>query len=220
MNRKGFFYSLSAVLLVIVLSMLLRFDVDESKMKDDVTAQEIKLETVNEYVRDFRVYYLDNLLAVSSKYALSAISSYVDTNGPLPDVRAAVEGLVTTGSYGAIVISPDVTVPALTNTSQSALTVKVATNVLDISLNEITQPNPWTIRLAYTVTFEFGGLDSKWSDKLDKEVFVTVYGFQDPQYKRRINEMFWKASPSVPCFLQRLGGGCSVDGICPLLMCI
>lgn len=213
--KKGIFYSLSAVLLLVIIALVFHFSIKESSLRREITTEEIKFETVSEYVEDFEKYYLKNSLAVSSKHALSEISTYVSTSGPVPDLRTSVQELVTTGSSGGMSMDSRFTVPSIVRTFQDLLPVNITTDRLDINVGEITQPDPWTTRIVYDVNFEFEALDSSWFDILTKDVTITVYGFEDPEFHQVINKDYWIVHSGTNCFLMKLGHACDVDGVRP-----
>jgi len=201
MKKKGFFYSLGAILFVAFLAFAFYFEVEKRKANDEMINEEIQLKITEDFIKSLDEYFFKNALVVSSKYAFEQIS----LNAPVPvgTLPTELANLVNTGTSTCCTITQ--TVPSNVDNFQRALNIPLNRTRLDITVVDIEQPNEFTIETTYNIDFEFESNESKWSDIWTKKVNVTIYGMEDPTSSLTINKQFWQVDGSSPnCFINRL----------------
>lgn len=155
---------------------------------------------LNDYTNDFEDMYLERVLYVSSKSALSSLANYSRSRS-LTKIKVDLIEVMTNGTInGAKIdeINGDSTmenhtlnelIGLMQNTTK---TVGISVQNIEVSVENITQydgtPSPFNVIIYFEASYEIQTKNNlSWKRKIEKISNVSIYGMQDPIYGDIIN---------------------------------
>lgn len=226
MNRKGVFFTLTAVLILGMIVFFLSLSQKEEKRAGEVTVQFQKQQTLADYVVDIEKHYLPQLIETSEKMALQELTVYVDSHGTLPDLR---ENLSTVVAGNNSLLPLHLRLPVMVNDTFNTITSPVRFRKFAYQTTSIDQIDEWNLRVSSRVRFTIESLGNvndgvanfTWSNELTYTHDISIYGLEDPTYHDPITNK-WITDPSRQCYAHYIDSSiacASILGLCPLTGC-
>jgi hypothetical protein len=212
--KKGFFISLSAVLVLAIIVTFLQISKSNKAKESQFDAEYLQSKLSADYADDAAHVYLPALLAYSGKYALGACSMEVsDTGLSISDLDSAMTSLMRHGSYGSQTLYPEQTLgPAFTKTL-TTMNTGVTIQTLNATVIGMRQTDEWTIEMETEVNITVKSGDITWSNRENYTTLIDVNGLYDPLENSIIQINFYHTNSSRPCYLSTIYSGYSCSGI-------
>ncbi len=184
-NKKGMFFTIAAIALGIILLVSFR-STNTSELQDDVSVVEVRISTMNNFIKDVE-QDLEKGLRISSFRAFASMNEFVASNGSfIGDVDAGFSELMLNGSL----LGTDPSLMQDSTFIDWADKIEVQAQKLDIDVEfiiadvQISQDDPWTIQVTSQVNFTVN--DSKgtssWQRSKSISTNIPIKDFEDPLY--------------------------------------
>ena len=235
MNKKGIFITLTAVIILIILTFLIIENSEQSTELSNINIEYKKQKIMSDYINDIEDLYLPSIISYSEKYSLEGISDYVNENdcSNKIDIALNLSNIIVTGNLTQTIqiINYEKTLPALIENSFNTKTGEVFFNHLIFNITSVKHIDNWTIEVNSTVNFSitskirtFHEINNiTWRNIHNYSTELSVNGFVDPKEHERIIRIFWKSNISIDCFLKKIDSDydCgTIAGICPPSGCM
>lgn len=217
--KKGFFISLSAVLVLAIIVTFLQISKSNKAKESQFDAEYLQSKLSADYADDAAHVYLPALLSYTGKHALGACSKHVDdTNSAINDIDSAMTSLIRSGVYSAQVVPNDQTLyPAFTKTL-AAVNTGVTLQMLNATVIGMRQADEYTIEMKTEVNITVKSGEITWTNKQNYTTLLDLNGLYDPLEDSIIQGEFYHTNSSRPCYLSTIYDGYScagVEGISP-----
>jgi hypothetical protein len=190
MNKKSMFFSLSALLFVISLLIIFNNDARLKEEEDKFDLGRAQIMVMDNFVRDFDHYYIQQILESAAKSALVEKSATLSEFQKISDITGYMENLLpkekTTDNYFKQALG--------------TLSFQIPDSDANFSYRiiDISQPDFNTIKIDFAVDYSFEIFETKW-EKSNKEVTVilSANGITHPEHKLVIDHGW--IEDSFPC---------------------
>ena len=203
MNRKGFFVSLVALLILMVLIGLVVFDQNVSRHRADQNWDESRKELVSELVYDIENSMIPSVVQGSIKNTL-----VMQSPTPTP--------------LGNIINDIATNINAISDSISSYFTIPVSITTSIESL-ELSQTSPFEISYNVIIEYTVNSQGDLWQNNIPVDGTISVIGITHPfpEYHSAgpIAIEFWKVKGDH-CIIEIIQGMTCAEshGICPLLL--
>ena len=198
MNRKGFFVSLTALIILLILISLVLLDQTAGKERADTTWDESRKELVSELVFDLEKSMIPTTITTTVKDALVSVTTGTTSINPL-----RIE--LNDGLYN---LAQDI---------QLVFTLPIETLDITATNLDITQTGPYHLLVTATVQYGLKSQNDIWSNIVQYKLPISVYGMTHPDYLTNgtITPEFWRKKGNL-CVISMIGKTCDpTHGICP-----
>jgi len=233
MNKKAIFFTLSAILILLVVFSIFLWESESSAQSGDANIQYATQKVTSDYMSDVGERYLPEFVSISEKYGLREISSYVAGD---MDLAKNLTYTVMTGHIdnrtenpGTLVLARQYTLPYMINSTFSTLSGPLNFTRFDFSVDSVRQVSDTMIRVNSTVSFTLTGRMSAWgqesnitwndSKKYSDE--FSIIGFYDTRSKETMTDI-WAVNSSYTCFIRTIDADAECGGfhgLCPFTNC-
>jgi len=202
MNKKGFFVSLTSLLILIVLISLVLVDQTLSRERAEGEWDETRKELVSELVFDLENAMIPN--AISSSVKKYLVSESHNTNS------IDIDNIIINLNNNFLMLNNDI---------QSIFTIPLETPTITVNSLDITQFDAYTLLVTTNIYYEVKSEGDSWSNTVEYENLpISVIGMIHPAYPDNgaITPDFWKVWGDE-CVVAILGQSCHLNhGICPI----
>ena len=233
MNKKGFFITLTAALILLIVLITVMLSSANTRDMGEVSVQYVKHRELANHVRNMGRFYIPSLIRTSARSALINMSRYAAANGAFADLAGQLKHGMGSGYVDGDKADPaklvnTLTLPDLVNQTFISTGAPINLTSFDFDVVGIEQRDPFTIRVTTNVRFTvesasvegYESVDLSWSQDETYATDISVIGMTDPALDSTINCQ-WNPDTSKSCLLAEISGlGCSgVVGLCPLGGC-
>ena len=221
-NKRGIFFSLIALFIVMILVLNFRVATRVDVNKNKISAQNIRIKIMNGLVYDLEERHFEKMISVASKASLKIIS---ENRGKIDNLGEDFESMILYGNFTSesTIYNSEFNIHELISQLEEKFKeVGLIIDKLEIKA-ELTQDDPWFVNInaniKYIVTDSEGLVG--WRGKINKIVRVDVNGFETSDGTITSD---WKSSsycsslePAKSCggsFLERMDSSYSGPGIC------
>ena len=202
MNRKGFFVSLTALIILIILVGLVVYDQSIARERSDITWEESRKELVSELVFDLEKSMIPTVIGKSVKNTLIELS-------PNPITLEQVQDR----------LSDDLS--TLNDNIQQFFTIPINIDFDSIVIS-FAQVDPWIIDVTVELSYNLTSEHDYWYNIVEYDIPIGVHGIIHPNATYspagQIVMDFWKEWEGGDCVGQIVGLTCNnAINICPLL---
>lgn len=220
MNKKGFFISLSAMLILLTLIFMTKIGNGQALQEQEMESWFREYKSVADYSNDLEKIYLPRVIGISQKFALQAISENTAFGNivSLDEIR----DVMMTGNYKTIPILPiNYQLPELIDRTKKLSVKEFSLSNLALTITDIYHENPFSICTESQVNFEITaeGMSTKSSKSYKNCIsingfnqFVTVTGANE-----KIRLDLWIEEPTETCYLKTIYPvyNCgTINGVC------
>lgn len=202
LNKKGVFYSISAVLFLIFLVIVFNSKAQVLKKDEEFHVERVKIIIMDHFVRDFDRYYAENILQAAAKPALINLTR----NYPFNFNRNQLIELMTNGvdSASGSHINPLLTTNENFQQSLATLSFSLDSKGFNYRLESLEQLSYELLRLNFRVDYFFSAFDTNWS-KTNKlvSINVPVYGLWHPSFNEVIDSS-WVENSTGDCYVNQI----------------
>lgn len=196
--KKGIFFSIVSVLLVILFAAIMSMMNETRGTENEIEVTRTRIKVLNSLMEDLDDRYFENLIYVSAKNALIGMSWYYSENKDRINdhIYIALEQTIDDGIIeipsGATTIKRNLTSFSgknyikqefLFDTLAEKLKAKykelgMEINELDVTVIGVTQPDPWHLRVEADIIYDVKDMSgiAFWRGQSTKFVDVSLYG--------------------------------------------
>lgn len=229
MNRKGIFFSLASILvLVVVIAILSSRSVEESA-QSEIEVQYHKHMAAARYIQDLESIYLPSHIKMSEKFALRRMSEYVNEEGTamIDDITVNLSDMAyngrSDGNSDNVMMDRSYSLKSLLNLTTQPVQSPVVLDLFLFNITSIRHLDPKTLELNSSVNLSLSSDDLVWQNQVNYSSVIDLNGVVNPAEGRRIKLAFWEENTSnSTCMLKLLDPSKSCDGvkaICPTFGC-
>lgn len=202
-NKRGVFYSISVLLLMIFLIIVFNNKAQLLQKDEEFHVERAKIIIMDHFVRDFDNYYAGNIIETAAKPALINLTTIARTARFNSN---QVIGLMTNGtdSVSHLSINPLLTTNENFQQSLATLSFELDNASLEYRLESTEQLSYDSIRLNFRVNYFFRAFDTNWS-KTNKliSINVPVYGLWHPEFDEIIDSS-WSENSTSGCYINQI----------------
>jgi len=221
MNKMGVFFTLGAILILMIVIFLVVIRGDEAEEISQINVQYTKHKSLVDYVNDIEEKTLPALVKTSEKASLL----YLSQDAPVSGIEARLEENVN----GAGNIDENLTLWTLVNRTLVTFSAPVYFEDIDYDVTSVSQPDPWTIVIKSTVSFRiesiteaaYGNANITWDNSVNYTTVLSAIGLFDYLESDYVTTK-WQANASKACMARIIDNSIdceSVEGLCPLTGC-
>ncbi len=200
LNKKGVFYSISAVLFLIFLVIVFNSKAQVLKKDEEFHVERVKIIIMDHFVRDFDRYYAENILQTAAKPAL------INLTRDSPFNRSQLIDLMTNGfdSDSGLRINPLLATNENFQQSLATLSFKLDNASFSYRLESAEQLTYDSIRLNFRSNYFFSAFDTNWS-RINKivSINVSVYGLWHQDFSEIIDSS-WVENSTSGCYINQI----------------
>jgi hypothetical protein len=172
MNKKGIFFSISAVIILILLFLYFSFKGDLQRLNDEQDIKRSQMMVMDNFVISFENFYIEQIIKTAAKNALVKRTNFMPFSRT---TKSNIEGIMDDGDDGGFNYMPEIAGTDL-NYEQALKTLSFSINPsdrsFDYTLVKARQTNWFTIELNFSVDYSFKVFDSEWS-RQNKQVLIS-----------------------------------------------
>ena len=200
LNKKGVFYSLSVILLLIFLIIVFNGKAQLLQRDEQFHVERAKIIIMDRFVRDFDRYYAENIIETATKPALINLTRNAPFN------RNQLIEMMTTGADSAsgLHINPLLTTNENFQQSLATLSFKLDAENFAYRIESVEQLSYELLRFNFSVDYFFSAFDTNWS-RTNKQVSITVpvNGLWHPAYNDVIDSS-WVENATGGCYVNQI----------------
>jgi hypothetical protein len=202
LNKKGVFYTLSVIIIIIILLAVFSNRLFVLNKEEEFNLDRAKIIVMDQFIGDFDSYYAKNILETATKPALISLTSssfilYSDSD---------LIDLMKTGDNGVATMDDIYSTNNNFNQSLRTLTFQLDDETFKYVIVNITQIDYKTIMLNFNVSYSFTSFDTTWK-KTGKIINITVpiSGLWHPSYPATPIDTDWVENIApVNCYIEQL----------------
>ncbi len=239
MNRRAIFFTLSAVLILLVVFSIFLWESESSNQASDSDIQYTKQKVTSDYMNDIGSTYLPEFVSVAEKFAMREMSTYVahDLSAALRiDLERNLTYSIMTGHIdnnshnpATEIVAEEYTLPLLVNSTFSTLAGPLVFDQFVFRVTSVEHLTDDIIRVNSSARFTLKGqiisLDQisniTWSDSRNYSDDFSLVGFYNIRSGEPITGI-WARNSSYDCFLHTLDSDYHCQGfvgLCPFTYC-
>lgn len=219
LNKKGQFFSILIVLVIIGISIFFSYKVQILEKEDEFHMERLQLVVIDNFVREFDNYYLEHIIDTAAKPALEAkLSKSYKTF-----TKFSMEDFEKVMKHGEGILKDEFTTDSTYSQTLGTLSFELPTEKqnFDYTLKSVKQTSYDTIEMEFEASYSFSVFGSTWS-KNNKEILITfdLYSLRHPAYSGEIITKSW-IKGGDDCFVSDVftdAKPCSVQNIKPKLL--
>jgi len=202
MNKKGQFFSILIVLVIIAISIFFSYKVQIREREDAFNMDRLQLVVMDNFVREFDTYQLQHILDTAAKPALQAmIEEDIDSFS-----KISKEDFVKVMKTGDGILDEKFTTDDLYKQVLATLTFNLPseTEHFEYKLVTIKQNTYDTIDLGFEVDYNFTVFGNSWSiENKPVNVSFSVYSLRHPEYEgKKITEEWDEDTDTGTCYIE------------------
>ncbi len=201
MNKKGIFFSITALLIIMLISMFFsNREIVLDKEKDN-RVERLKTKVIENFASDFKDDYSYLILSTSARYSLRNRTK--DNSSKF--TKYELEEIMKNGNYlGQDYVSNAYTTTSVFNYSLSALSFKMENTDFDFSIIKVEQKSydKLTILFHYNYSFTSSGI-RLYNDGLNLSMEISLNSLYHPAYGMVIDDS-WTENSTGGCYVQEI----------------
>lgn len=226
MNKKGFFLSLAAILIVIIMGLFIFLSENIQNRRDVMEVRYVQHSHIVDYIKVFRENNLPSFISMSTKFSLKGMSERVNKSILNPNNFELEKNLTYAVISGNTDYSNKIktnvtgyTLPFFVNKTVEIMPVKFSFEYIDFNVTSVEQVTPFIVEVNSTVKLMINvsnnatvSTEIHWSDELNYSQNISVVGFVDPVEEEVITGQWVLNTTGKECFLRLIDSSYSCPG--------
>ncbi|AJF62234.1 MAG: hypothetical protein QT11_C0001G0076 [archaeon GW2011_AR20] len=196
-NKKGIVFTFIVVILLSIVIIIFLINVN-NRFQTKIQTVNVKVETLNSFVKNLNSTYLPDALGASSNQAIISLLDYESNNSYAPDSLDYLKQVISNGRYGGGIQesmfqgSLDYTLNNTLNeirllAEQQGATLEYTQEDVDNAINSLTisHETPWTLKVSMNFKYRVSDIKNEVSWEINNaNIYSTlnVENYRDPFY--------------------------------------